>query len=239
MVDIHNHILYGIDDGAEDIDDSVQMCRDAYDNGFKEIVVTPHFAHYEDIDLFVEKRNEKIKKLRNALVKEEIPLKVYSGAEIYLTDEIFEAENLDDLTINHSRYILCEFSLGPFDASHVPMWFDELIDRGYTPILAHPERYFTFHRDFRLIDELLDRDIVFQVTFDSLTGRNGEKPQMMGVDMVCRGIAQLIGTDAHDPIFRNNHIKDRMDFLPDEITQDLLETCLIKNPRLILKDMDI
>ena len=239
MVDIHNHILFGIDDGAEDLEISIEMCRDAYENGFKAIVVTPHFFEYDDIDYFVEKRDAKIKRLRNALAEEEIPLKVYSGAEVYLTDEIFEADNLDDLTINHSKYILCEFSLGPFDSSHVPAWFDELIDRGYTPILAHPERYYTFHRDFELIDALLDRVIIFQVTFDSLTGRNGEKPQMMGVDMVCRGLAQLIGTDAHDPRFRNNRIKDRMDYLPDEITEELLETCLVKNPRLILKDMDI
>jgi len=239
MVDIHNHILYGIDDGAEDIDVSIQMCRDAYDNGFKAIVVTPHFIDYNDIDYFVENRNAKIKKLRDALAKEEIPLKVCSGAEIYLTDEILEADNLDDLTINHSRYILCEFSLGPFDASRVPLWFDELIDRGYIPILAHPERYYTFHRDFQLIDELLERDVIFQVNFDSLTGRNGEKPQMMGVDMVCRGIAQLIGTDAHNLNFRNNRIKEKMDYLPDEITEEMLEDCLVKNPRLILKDMDI
>ena len=97
-----------------------------------------------------------------ALEEEGIPLRLLAGAELFLSNKIFTAENLDDLTINDSRYMLCEMPLGPFRTDNVLMWFDELLDRGYTPILAHPERYLVFHEDFSLIDEILERPILLQ-----------------------------------------------------------------------------
>ena len=222
MIDIHNHILFGIDDGAEDIDTCVQMCIDAHKNGCTAIAVTPHFFKYNKLDDFIYERTEKIKTLRRILENEDIPLLVFSGAELFLSDEIFDAENLDALTINHSRYMLCEFPLGPFDVERVPLWIDELISRGYTPIIAHPERYVEFHRNFHIIDELLDRDVVFQVNIDSLTGSNGPEPQGMAIDMVRRKIAKLIATDAHDLEYRHTRIKDKFKKLPDVITECLL-----------------
>ncbi len=239
MIDIHNHILFDIDDGAKTIESSLQMCRDAYENGIDKIVLTPHFVNYNNIDDFVEVRNEKIFELRNVLKAENIPVKLYSGAELFLNDSIFNAENLDDLTLGNSRYILCEFPLGPFNVSRVPDWIDELIDRGYVPVIAHPERYYEFHRNLFIIDELIDRDVVFQVNLDSLTGHNGSSAQMMSVDMIERGIAKLIGTDAHHPIYRHNRIREKFEDLPKDITEEMLEECMKINPQRILENKDI
>lgn len=239
MIDIHNHILFDIDDGAKTIEDSLQMCRDAHANGIDKIVLTPHFVNYKNIDDFVEERNEKIFELRNMLKAENIPVKLYSGAELFLNDNIFAADSLDDLTLGDSRYILCEFPLGPFNVSRVPEWIDELIDRGYVPVVAHPERYYEFHRNLFIIDELIDREVVFQVNFDSLTGLNGNSAQMMSLDMVERGIAKLIGTDAHHPIYRHNRIKEKIENLPEDITIDMLKECMQINPQKILENKDI
>ncbi len=239
MIDIHNHILFDIDDGAKTIEASVQMCRDAYKNGIEHIVLTPHFVKFSDIEDFVEARDNRIFELRNMLIAEKIPIKLYAGAELYLNDGIFTADNLDDLTLGNSKYILCEFPLGPFNINCVPEWIDELIDRGYVPVIAHPERYHEFHRNLFIIDELIDRDVVFQVNLDSVIGLNGKNAQAMAVDMLERGIAKLIGTDAHHPIYRHNKIKEKFEDLPEEITEEIITDCMKINPKRILENKDI
>lgn len=235
MIDIHSHVLFGIDDGSEDLDTSVELCRDAYENDCKGLVLTPHFFDFKRLERFVFERNEKIEILKEALLNEEIPLKLYGGSEVFLSDKVFSADNLDDLTINNTKYLLCEMPLGPFNTGHVTLWFDELIDRGYSPILAHPERYIEFHRDFRLIDELIERDVVFQVNIDSLTGKNGPNPQAMAIDMVSRGIAKLIASDAHDLTYRHTRLREKLDGIPMDITDEDIESCLIYNPQKILE----
>lgn len=239
MIDIHNHILFDIDDGAKTIEASLQMCRDAYKNGIEHIVLTPHFVKFSDIESFVEARDNKIFELRNILRAERIPVNLYTGAELYLSDGVFNADNLDELTLGNSKYILCEFPLGPFNINRVPEWIDELIDRGYVPVIAHPERYHEFHRNLFIIDELIDRDVVFQVNLDSVIGLNGRSAQAMSVDMLERGIAKLIGTDAHHPIYRHNKIKEKFADLPEEITEEIIIKCMRTNPKRILENRNI
>lgn len=239
MIDIHNHILFGIDDGSPDIDTSVDMCRDAYENGYKTLVVTPHFTDYRHIDDFLDQRDYKIEKLREVLKSENIELTVLSGAELFLSDAILNADSLDHLTINGSRYMLCEFPLGPFNIKRGLMWIDELIDRGYTPILAHPERYYEIHRNLSIIDELLDRDVLFQVNIDSLTGKNGGTAQKLSVDLVCRGFAQLIATDAHDLRYRHTRIKEKFRELPYDLDYEDFMKCVTTNPQKIIDDEEI
>lgn len=239
MIDIHNHILFDIDDGAKTIESSVQMCRDAYENGIEHIVLTPHFVKFSEIEDFVEERDNRIFELRNMLNAEKIPVKLYKGAELYLSDGIFTADNLDELTLGNSRYILCEFPMGPFNINAALEWVDELIDREYVPVIAHPERYREFHRNLFVIDELLDRDVVFQVNLDSVIGLNGRSAQGMSVDMLERGFAKLIGTDAHHPIYRHNKIKEKFEDLPDEITKEIIEKCMKTNPKRVLENKEI
>lgn len=239
MIDIHSHILFNIDDGAETLEDSVKLCRDAADNGVKLITATPHFFDYSHIRSFVSERNHKISVLREILDEEDIPISVAAGSELFLNDKVFSAGDLDALTINGSRYMLCEFPLGPFDIDRAPLWIDELISRGYTPIVAHPERYIEFHRNLYIIDELLDREVVFQVNIDSLTGKNGEEPQKMAIDMVMRKIALLIGSDAHDTEYRHTRLREKFKDLPEFIDERILLDCMDKNAKAILKNEEI
>jgi protein-tyrosine phosphatase len=239
MIDIHSHVLFDMDDGAEDIETSIELCRDSYMNGCDAIVLTPHFLEYSYLEDFIEERDMRITFLREALEKENIPLEVLPGAELFLSDRVFGADILDDLTINGTKYMLCEMPLIPFDTKNVTRWFDELIDRGYKPILAHPERYYEFHQNYELIDQLIERDIIFQVNIDSLIGENGSDAQDMAIDMVRNGVAQIIESDAHDLDFRHTRLIEKLNELPDIISEKLVEKCLIHNPEKIINNEDL
>ncbi len=239
MIDIHSHVLFDMDDGAEDIETSIELCRDSYMNGCDAIVLTPHFLEYSYLEDFIEERDMRITFLREALEKENIPLEVLPGAELFLSDRVFGADILDDLTINGTKYMLCEMPLIPFDTKNVTRWFDELIDRGYKPILAHPERYYEFHQNYELIDQLIERDIIFQVNIDSLIGENGSDAQDMAIDMVRNGVAQIIASDAHDLDFRHTRLIEKLNELPEIISEKLVEKCLIHNPEKIINNEDL
>lgn len=239
MIDIHSHILFDIDDGARNISHSLELCRDGYENGLRVTVVTPHFSDYRRVASFVREREAKAKELRSLLKQQGNSLAVLTGAELYLNDKIFSADSLEGLTLNNSRYMLCELPLGPFPVNRTTAWIDELISRRYIPVLAHPERYIEFHRNPFIIDELLDRGVLFQVNLDSLIGNNGQPPQMMAVDMVERKIARLIGTDAHNPVHRHNRIKEKFKELPPEITEEMIAECMGRVPDAILRDKEI
>ncbi len=239
MIDIHSHVLFDIDDGAEDLDTSVDMCIDAYENGCRTLILTPHFIDYKSLHYFLDDRNERIQILRRVLSAEKIRLEILAGAELFLSDKIFKAPDLNDLTINGTRYMLCEMPLGPFNTRHMTRWFEELFDRGYTPILAHPERYYEFHQDYSLVDDLINLGVLFQVNLDSLIGANGPEAQGMGIDMVYRGFAQFIASDAHDLIYRHTRLLEKLDYLPDEIDENIIEKCLKTNPEKLIKNQPI
>ena len=239
MIDIHSHVLFDMDDGAEDIETSLELCRDSYMNGCDSLVLTPHFFEYSYLEDFIEERDMRITLLREALDNENIPLEVLPGAELFLSDRVFGADNLDELTINGTKYMLCEMPLIPFDTKNVTRWFDELIDRSYRPILAHPERYYEFHQNDELINQLIKRNIIFQVNIDSLIGENGPEAQDMSIDMIRSGVAQIIASDAHDLDFRHTRLIEKLNELPDIISEKLVEKCLIHNPQKIINNEDL
>ena len=239
MIDIHTHVLYGIDDGARNITESIGMCRDAFENGCDSLVLTPHFFDFTVLPAFIDERNKRVKSLKDSLLDEDVKINLYSGAEVFLSNKIFGADSLDELTINNSRYLLCEMPLGPFRTDNVLLWFDELIDRGYTPILAHPERYVVLHQDYALIDALLDRPILMQVNIDSLRGRNGPEPQDMAIDFIEKRYAQFIASDAHDPVYRHTRLNEKLEDITRFISQSDIHRCLVENPQKVINNIDI
>lgn len=239
MIDIHSHIIFDIDDGAESIDDSIELCRQAADNGFDGIVATPHFTDYRNIEDFIIERDSKLDLIRERLSEEQIGITLYSGAELYLNRSIFSAGDLDALTINNSRYMLCEFPLGPFNVEDGLEEIMELTSRGYTPIVAHPERYFEIRRDARIIERLLRREVIFQVNADSLAGNIDRLAQRIAVDLIKNGVAKFIASDAHDIRRRNMDFRKKFSSVPSAISQKDLINCLQIYPNAVIKDEDI
>lgn len=239
MIDIHSHIIYDIDDGAQSIEESVMLCRQAMENGFDGIVATPHFANYRNIEGFVLERDSKLELLRERLFEEQIDITLYSGAELFLSRGIFTAGDLDELTINNSRYMLCEFPLGPFNVSEGLRAITELTLRGYTPIVAHPERYYEIRRNYEIIERLLDMGVVFQVNVDSLAGNIDFEAQEIAVQLIKDGDARFIASDAHDIYHRNMNFGEKFSTVPSEISEEDLITCFQTYPNAVIDDEDI
>ncbi len=239
MIDLHSHIIFDIDDGAKSLEDSVALCRQAAENGYTAVVATPHFTDYKNINRFVFERDSKLDEIREQLKEENINITLYAGAELYLNRGIFTANDLDELTINNSRYMLCEFPLGPFNVTQGLYMLSELTLRGYTPIVAHPERYYEFRRNYNIIDQITDQGIVFQVNADSLAGNIDRTAQNIAADLIAEGFAKFIASDAHDIRRRNLNMREKVSEFPQDLSFEDIKNCFTKYPRAVINDEDI
>ena len=173
MIDIHNHLLFGVDDGSKTILNSVETLHNLEGIGYTDIILTPHYI--ENTCYASSKKNnlEILKELRNTLLKEKININLYLGNEIFINDNILSLLEKGEITcLNDSKYILIELPMsGEYD-SYFDV-FEELIDKGYYPILAHPERYLSFQEDFNKAIELQKLGVYLQGNIESIIGRYG------------------------------------------------------------------
>lgn len=239
MIDLHCHILPDIDDGSPSMEESLAMVRVAQKNKIDVIVATPHFLDYDNLDEFVIERNEKAIELNKAISDMGYNVSVACGSELFLDSRIFTADNLDELTINGSRYMLCEFTLKPFNNDKAIVYCEELISRGYVPIIAHPERYINFLREPEIVNELWDMGCKFQVNASGLAGHGGPEMQDFALELVRRGFTVAIATDAHSSTARNNRVLEKIGQFPEELTREELDDQLINTPLAILKKEEL
>lgn len=239
MIDLHCHILPKIDDGSDSFEESVEMVKTALLNKTEAIIATPHFLNYNDIDGFVFSRDTKLERLNELCVKNGFRVVIGAGAEVYLDSRVFAAGDMDDLTINGSRYMLCEFSLRSFDPEYAVRYAEEIIDRGYVPIIAHPERYITFLEFPDTVNELCGLGCRFQVNASSLAGHGGRRMQDFAKELILRGFVDFTATDAHSSTKRGNDILNKIKDFPEEITAERLAWMTEDAPMLVLKNEDL
>ncbi len=235
-IDLHCHLLWGLDDGADNLEETLSLCESAAQNGIRVIAATPHYANYAKTDDFLYARNRRIAQLNTLLKTRGLPVHVCGGAEVFLHNGIFEANDLSPLTLNRSRYLLCEYALQPFDPSIALPLAEEVFDRGLVPIIAHPERYATFHQHPSLIADLADMGALFQVTADSVAGRLGKKVQRLAVELLTDGTADLLATDAHHPEIRGNALDAFIADFPPEVTPELVTYATQTAPQAVLEN---
>lgn len=239
MVDIHCHILPGIDDGAQDMAESVQMARMAYDSGVTDIAVTPHFrGERESLDL-IPVIEEGVLKLRKALFEEGIDINIHQGAEILCVAEtpyLAEAGLLP--TIGDSKYVLLEFY---FDESLFFMneCLGAISNAGYTPIVAHPERYDAVQRDSRTLIRWFREGYILQLNKGSILGSLGRGAELVADFMLDNGLAHLIASDAHSSERRTPDMNGLRRYLSENIDGGYTRIILRDNPRRILKGKDV
>jgi tyrosine-protein phosphatase YwqE len=194
--DMHSHFLPGIDDGAVDLEDSIQLILHLKEIGYKKFITTPHifwdmYRNNNEIIL------EKLKLLREELFRREIDVEIEAAAEYYC-DEHFEKliEDQNLLTFGNKKYVLFEISFAAENVNMSRAIFNMRL-AGYSPILAHPERYDFWHRDFSRYESMIDKDVHLQLNINSLTGQYGPDTKRISERLIDRGMVSFIGTDCH------------------------------------------
>lgn len=202
MIDLHCHILPGMDDGPADMPESLDMARQAVDDGIHAIVATPHTLNglYENTGPAV---TEAVKRFRNALLSEGIPIEIYPGSDAHL--DIKMVDKIKDgaaLTINGAgRYLLVEFPNHAVPHGAKEELFQLLIN-GITPIITHPERNFVIQNATDILYELLSMGCLTQITAMSITGKFGEEAMASAHKMLELRMAHVIASDAHGRTLR-------------------------------------
>ena len=234
MIDLHSHILPGLDDGAKSYSESIEMAKLAVENGVTAMVATPHC---------IDDRKKEIRKatliLRDLLSEKGIPLKIYMGMEIFgtaYTSRLLREKRL--FTLNNSRYPLVEFSFNSSgeEETHI---LQDMIWAGYTPLVAHPERYNFIKEDPEIINTWKRMGCLFQINRGSIMGRFGKDAQIMGVSLLKRGFCTAVASDAHSPMVRTPYLKDVKEVITRALSEEKAEELLHKNPRTILKNEEI
>ncbi|MFZ5632494.1 MAG: tyrosine-protein phosphatase [Bacillota bacterium] len=197
VIDFHSHMLPGLDDGADFISDSLQMARMAREDGTRGVVLTPH--HYQGrYNNGRKKVLARTGELRQRLKKEGIGLVVFPAAEAHLCPNLPELAALNDiLTVNDlGRHLLVELPFSTLPA-YTGSVLANLINRGITPILAHPERCRPLVGDLDFLYSLLNRGVLLQINTGSITGDFGREWEEVARLMVRQHWVHLLGSDAH------------------------------------------
>ena len=231
MIDLHSHILPELDDGAQSLQESLAMARMAVDSGITAMVATPHCEDDRTREVY-----QAWKLLDQALRENEIPLKLSLGMEIFGTSSTVRLLKEGKLfTLNGSRYPLVEF---PFQSTGEEETYilGSLCKAGYRPVVAHPERYSYVQRNPKLANQWYRMGCLMQINRGSLLGRFGRSAQIMGVELVERGFATVVATDAHSHRIRTPWMRDIREVLTREVSPLCARTLLLDNPRKILKN---
>lgn len=207
MIDIHSHIIPGIDDGSKNMEMTLEMLKNAEREGTKEIVATPHYL-LEYGESKIEEVKVLVKEINSIITKKGINIKIYSGQEVYFTENILK-DYLDGNigTLNDSRYMLIEFNMNRFEENIFDILY-ELQVRGITPIIAHPERYRSIIKNPVEINRFIDEGYLFQLDSGSLTGNFGKEVKKTAEILLANGIYNFIGSDAHNIKSRNTGISE-------------------------------
>lgn len=234
MIDLHSHILPDLDDGARSIEEALVMARMAVDSGVTAMAATPHCAWDRRREV-----HEVWKLLRQALEDYEIPLKLYRGMEIFGTPETAELLAAGKLfTLNGSRYPLIEFDFrAPGEEAAWILY--SVREAGFRPVVAHPERYDCVRSDPGLINHWYSMGCLLQVNRGSLLGRFGGPVQDMAGELVDRGFAAVVASDAHSPRMRTPWMEDVWQLLSAELSPEKARQLLRDNPARILKDEEL
>lgn len=198
MIDLHSHILYGVDDGAQTIDESLAMAVIAARDGTRVIAATPHSpgssaCRIYDPALF----HERIGEINARLAAAGMPIEVVAGSEIFYSANIVERLRRGQLlAYGTSRAILLELVSADFPAGFDSTIFNLQV-AGYRVVLAHPERIAEVQRHPNKLLPLIERGVLMQVTAEALLGGQGERLRAAAETLVSHGMAHLLASDAH------------------------------------------
>ncbi|MBI4949067.1 MAG: hypothetical protein HY955_02860 [Deltaproteobacteria bacterium] len=196
--DIHSHLLYGIDDGAKSLDESVEMARRASKDGVTRMVATPHVSTETSAGHLLNEASERLGVLKERLAEEGIGLKVVLGAEVSLELGLADAVKTERrLTIGgNGRYMLVEMP-----AYGIPVFAEkvvfELLASGVVPVWAHPERCAETAEDHEFVRRFVESGVLLQLNSGSLLGLYGQRTRQSVKKMLANGLGDVMASDIH------------------------------------------
>ena len=227
QTDMHSHLIPGIDDGAPDMETSIQLIKGLHKLGYKKLITTPHIMW----DIYKNKREDILQKLETVQKKvkeEKIDITIRVAAEYFL-DNYFKSllEKKEPLLTLKDNLVLVEFSMAsePIDLKEILF---EMQLQGYQPVIAHPERYGYNERNHEFFAGMKSAGYWFQLNILSLAGVYGKSPQTLARNFIKNNYYELAGTDLHNPL----HLRMLNDLTFSKELKHLIDSGKLMNPGL-------
>ena len=236
MIDLHCHLIFDTDDGAETIENSIGMIKEAATSGFTKICCTPHYLSPEYVKTKQE-NFEKLELIKQRVKDENINVELFLGNEVYITENISDLIQCGKIsTIADTNFILVEFPMNfkPYFAENE---IDNLIVNGYNVILAHPERYIYVQKDIKFLDAFIEKGVYLQGNYESIIAKYGHNAKKTLIKLLKQQKIDLLSTDNH----RENSTYTKMDkilkSLRKYVKKEYFEAITEENQKKILKKM--
>lgn len=224
-IDIHSHILPGLDDGSQDMEQSLNMLRIAREQGIETIVATPHNMPGKgcpDRQLV----QEALRRLQTAAGEKGISVRLCPGCEYYFREEVLETlEAGEGITLGSSDCVLVEFGVSE-EKRYIRNAVRAILGTGHYPVIAHVERYEKLTDDMELLADIRKMGAFLQVNASSVTGKNGRKTKEKVKKMLKSGLVDVIGTDAHSDGRRGPYLKECATYLYRKYPSDYADSLL-------------
>lgn len=232
MIDIHNHGLFGVDDGAQTFEESVEMLRKAAEQGVHAIIFTPHYRHgmfrYD-----TEQVEHNFSRLRPEAEKRGIAVRL--GCEYHVNSRILAYLQQGRChALSDGRYVLTEYSVET-EFSYIAEWTRTLLLHGYIPVIAHAERYECLRRNTKRVEELIRQEVLIQLNADSVLGCDGFQTKLF-----CKNILKkysefvIIASDVHNMQERASRMKPCFAYVKKRYGEEVAETVFRTNPMLVI-----
>lgn len=233
IIDLHCHILPNVDDGAENIEETIEMLSMAIEEGISGIIATSH-AEAEVGPKQSERYIKAYRKVLQYIEANDIPIQLYYGNELYYSEGIISAlKNGEAHTLNGTRYVLVEFPIYE-SYYYIERGIRNLQNVGCWPIIAHVERYQALQSEER-IRQLIDLGAYIQVNASSILGKAGITTRMFCTKLLRKGLVHVVATDAHGSRHRRPEIKDCLKLVDRIAGENYRRTISEENPEKIIK----
>lgn len=240
MIDLHSHILPGVDDGPADESEALDLAKLLHSEGVRKVVATPHQLGMFEGNIDAEQIVRRCKELEDYLRSNDLELEIIPGAEVRLDERIPKMLDSGQIATigNKGKYLMVE--LIPEVFIDIEPLIDSLASRGVKIILAHPERYKFFYKKFDILSKWMEKGVILQITASSLLGK-GYMPQIakpLAFEMMAKAFVSFIASDAHDINQRAPHIKEAFDFISSRAGEKYAINLFVDNPENILNGME-
>lgn len=233
MVDIHAHILPGLDDGARTMEEALEMAYIAYQSGVEIIVATSHFlpSYFDYSRKLYEKQ---LTSFQQALDENIIPVMILPGMELFGFDDLIDVLLEGEVnTINHTPFVLVEFDFED-DIDRVNQVLYRLKQGKYEPVIAHPERYIFVQEDYSILEDWVNEGYLLQMNQGSIFGDFGRNAKRVADFMIANELVYVIGSDAHGLGRRNTNMGHIYSYLCDNYSISYANQILYDNSRKIV-----